>query len=140
MPPPSPTTIAKTATPSRSKSLRASRAVVGNAPPCMPPTATAARSIQRGTWAAEAGTARQHAARGGGPVILVDMSNLSRRPGSGLSRSARERRAYQLAVTGGGAAVVAVVALVLAIAGGIGSGVVLVPAGRGGGLGPAVPP
>jgi hypothetical protein len=50
------------------------------------------------------------------------MSNLSRRPGSGLSRSARERRAYQLAVTGGGAAVVAVVALVLAIAGVIGSG------------------
>ncbi|HWI71670.1 MAG TPA: hypothetical protein VNT55_06925 [Baekduia sp.] len=50
------------------------------------------------------------------------MSNLSRRPGSGLSRSARERRAFQLLVTGGTAAVVAVVALVLAIAGVIGSG------------------
>lgn len=50
------------------------------------------------------------------------MSNLSRRPGSGMSRSQRERRAFQLAVTGGGAAVVAVVALVLAIVGVIGSG------------------
>jgi uncharacterized membrane protein len=54
------------------------------------------------------------------------MSDLSRRPGSGLSRSARERRAFQLAVTGGTAAVVAVVALVLAIAGVIGSGLFFV--------------
>jgi hypothetical protein len=55
------------------------------------------------------------------------MSNLpSRRPGSGLSRSQRERRAFQLAVAGGGAAVVAVVALVLAIAGVIGSGLFVI--------------
>ena len=54
------------------------------------------------------------------------MSNLSRRPGSAPSRSQRERRAFQLAVTGGGAAVVAVVALVLAIAGVIGSGLFFV--------------
>jgi hypothetical protein len=50
------------------------------------------------------------------------MSNLSRRPGSGLSRSTREKRAFQLAMVGGGAGVVGVVALVLAIAGVIGSG------------------
>ncbi|HWH96017.1 MAG TPA: hypothetical protein VNT03_19295 [Baekduia sp.] len=54
------------------------------------------------------------------------MSNLSRRPGSGLSRSARERRAFQLLVVGGGAAIVAVVALVLAIAGVIGSGLFVI--------------
>jgi len=36
------------------------------------------------------------------------MSDLTRRPGSGLSRSARERRAYQLVLVGGTAAVVAV--------------------------------
>lgn len=50
------------------------------------------------------------------------MSNLSRRPGSGVSRAKREQRAFRLAMTGGGAAVVGVVALVLAIAGVIGSG------------------
>ena len=50
------------------------------------------------------------------------MSNLSRRPGSGLSRAQREKRAFQLVVAGGSAAVVAVVALVLSIAGVIGSG------------------
>jgi hypothetical protein len=51
------------------------------------------------------------------------MSNLpSRRSGSNLSRSQRENRAFRLAVVGGGAAVVAVVALVLAIASVIGSG------------------
>jgi hypothetical protein len=38
------------------------------------------------------------------------------------SRRQRENRAYQLAVVGGGASVVAVVALVLAIANVIGSG------------------
>jgi hypothetical protein len=38
------------------------------------------------------------------------------------SRRQRENRAFQLAVTGGGASVVAVVALVLAIANVIGSG------------------
>jgi hypothetical protein len=50
------------------------------------------------------------------------MSNLSRRPGSRVSRSQREARAFRLVTIGGGAAVVAVVALVLAIAGVIGSG------------------
>jgi putative flippase GtrA len=50
------------------------------------------------------------------------MSNLSRRPGSGVSRSKREQRAFRLVVVGGGAAAVAVVALVLSIAGVIGSG------------------
>ena len=50
------------------------------------------------------------------------MSNLSRRGGSGVSRSQREARAFRLVAVGGGAAAVAVVALVLAIAGVIGSG------------------
>jgi putative flippase GtrA len=50
------------------------------------------------------------------------MSNLSRRPGSGVSRSQREQRAFRLVAVGGTAAVVAVVALVLAIVGVIGSG------------------
>jgi putative flippase GtrA len=50
------------------------------------------------------------------------MSNLSRRPGSGVNRATREQRAFRLVVVGGGAAVVAVVALVLSIAGVIGSG------------------
>jgi hypothetical protein len=54
------------------------------------------------------------------------MSNLSRRGGSNLSRSARERRAFQLLTLGGGAAVVAVVALVLSIAGVIGSGLFVI--------------
>ncbi len=49
------------------------------------------------------------------------MSNLSRRPGSGMSRAKREQRAFLLAMTSGGAAVVAVVALVLTLAGVIGS-------------------
>ncbi|HEY4095204.1 MAG TPA: hypothetical protein VGM33_06840 [Baekduia sp.] len=48
------------------------------------------------------------------------MSNLSRRSGSGLSRSARERRAFQLAMVGGTASVVAVVAFFLAVFGAIG--------------------
>lgn len=48
------------------------------------------------------------------------MSDLT--PGSGgrLSRSEREQRAYRLVVAGGGAAVVAVVGLVLAILGVVG--------------------
>lgn len=50
------------------------------------------------------------------------MSNLSRRPGSGVSRAKREQRAFRAVVVGGSAAVVAVVALVLSIAGVIGSG------------------
>jgi predicted N-acetyltransferase YhbS len=49
------------------------------------------------------------------------MSNLSRRPGSGLSRSKREARAFRLVAVGGGAVVVGVIATVLAIAGVIGS-------------------
>lgn len=49
------------------------------------------------------------------------MSDLERRP-SQTPRRARERRAYQLAVTGGGAGLVAIVGLVLSIAGVIGSG------------------
>lgn len=50
------------------------------------------------------------------------MSNLSRRPGSGVSRAQREQRAFRLVVVSGTAAVVAVVALVLAIVNVIGSG------------------
>jgi uncharacterized membrane protein len=45
------------------------------------------------------------------------MSDLSRRPGSGISRSARERRAFQLVVAGGVAGAVAVVTFILAIVG-----------------------
>jgi len=45
------------------------------------------------------------------------MSNLSRRPGSGLSRSARERRAFQLVVVSGTAAAIAVVTFILALVG-----------------------
>jgi hypothetical protein len=54
------------------------------------------------------------------------MSDLQRRPGSGLSRRQRERRAYQLVLVGGGASVVAVVTIVLAIAGVMGWGVPLI--------------
>ncbi|WCB94143.1 hypothetical protein DSM104299_02871 [Baekduia alba] len=51
------------------------------------------------------------------------MSNLpSRKSGSNLSRSQRESRAFRALVVGGGAAAVAVVALVLAVAGVIGYG------------------
>jgi hypothetical protein len=56
---------------------------------------------------------------------VATMSNLSRRPGSGLSRSARERRAFQLLVVGGGAGAVAVVTFVLALVGVIGWGIFL---------------
>jgi hypothetical protein len=45
------------------------------------------------------------------------MGNLSRRPGSRVSRSAREKRAYNLVLAGGTAGVVAVVTFVLAIVG-----------------------
>ena len=45
------------------------------------------------------------------------MSDLSRRPGSGLSRNARERRAFQLVVAGGLAGAVAVVTFILAVVG-----------------------
>jgi hypothetical protein len=56
-----------------------------------------------------------HGGRGG--AYAQGMSDLTRRPGSGLSRSARERRAFQLVVAGGLAGVVAVVTFVLAIVG-----------------------
>jgi hypothetical protein len=56
------------------------------------------------------------------------MSDLSRRPGSGLSRSARERRAYQLVVAGGLAGLVAVITFVLALAGVGGFGIPVIAA------------
>jgi hypothetical protein len=51
------------------------------------------------------------------------MSDLQRRPGSGLSRSARERRAYRLAIAGGTAGAVFVVTFVLALVGVMGWGI-----------------
>jgi hypothetical protein len=54
------------------------------------------------------------------------VSDLTRRPGGPPSRRARERRAYQLAVTGGVAGLVAVVGGVLAIAGVLGWGLPLI--------------
>lgn len=48
------------------------------------------------------------------------MADLERRSPSRLSRRQRERRAYQLTVATGGLAVVAVVGIVLAIAGVVG--------------------
>jgi hypothetical protein len=51
------------------------------------------------------------------------MSNLSRRPGSGMSRTSRERRAFQLAIAGGTASAVAVVTFVLALVGVMGFGI-----------------
>jgi putative flippase GtrA len=53
------------------------------------------------------------------------MSNLSRRPGSGLSRNARERRAFQFVVVGGTAAAIAAVTFVLAVIGVMGFGIFL---------------
>jgi hypothetical protein len=53
------------------------------------------------------------------------MSDLSRRPGSRISRSARERRAFQLVVVSGAAAAVAVVTFVLALVGVMGYGIFL---------------
>jgi F0F1-type ATP synthase assembly protein I len=50
------------------------------------------------------------------------MSDLTPRPRSGLSRSARERRAYQLVVAAATAGVVAIVTFVLALAGVMGFG------------------
>jgi hypothetical protein len=66
-----------------------------------------------------------HVRRRRGCHPVATMSNLSRRPGSGLSRSARERRAFQLLVVGGGAGAVAVVTFVLALVGVIGWGIFL---------------
>jgi hypothetical protein len=54
------------------------------------------------------------------------VSDLTRRPGGPPSRRARERRAYQLAVTGGVAGLAAVVGAVLAIAGVLGWGLPLI--------------
>jgi hypothetical protein len=50
------------------------------------------------------------------------MADLERRPPSRLSRRQRERRAYQLVVATGVLGAVAVVGIVLAIAGAIGGG------------------
>ncbi len=43
------------------------------------------------------------------------MSDLSRRPGSGLTRAQRRDRAYTLVVAGGAASLVAVAGVVLAV-------------------------
>jgi hypothetical protein len=51
---------------------------------------------------------------------MRSMADLERRPPSRLSRRQRERRAYQLVLATGGLAVIAVVGIVLAIAGVIG--------------------
>jgi radical SAM superfamily enzyme YgiQ (UPF0313 family) len=57
------------------------------------------------------------------------MGNLSPRPGrSPGSRRQREQRAFSLVVVGGSAAAVAVVGLILAIAGVVGSGVWIIAA------------
>jgi putative flippase GtrA len=56
------------------------------------------------------------------------MSDLERRPRSGLSRSAREQRAYRLVMVGGSASLVAVVGFLLAVAGVIGGGIPLIAA------------
>ncbi|MDX6728545.1 MAG: hypothetical protein QOK49_3350 [Baekduia sp.] len=56
------------------------------------------------------------------------MSNLSRRPGNRVSRSARERRAFQLVVVGGTAAAIAAVTFVLALIGVMGFGIFLLAA------------
>ena len=54
------------------------------------------------------------------------MSDLTRGSGGPPSRRGRERRAYQLVVTGGTAGVVAVVTLLLAIFGVMGFGIPLI--------------
>jgi hypothetical protein len=56
------------------------------------------------------------------------MSSLEPRRPSRLSRSQKEKRGYQLVMVGGVSAAVAVVGLVLAIAGVIGSGIPLTAA------------
>jgi hypothetical protein len=71
-------------------------------------------------------------AAGGAPGARVSscghMSNLSRRPGNRVSRSARERRAFQLVVVGGTAAAIAAVTFVLALIGVMGFGIFLLAA------------
>jgi CHASE2 domain-containing sensor protein len=54
--------------------------------------------------------------------------DLTRRPGGPPSRRSREKRAYQLAVTGGVAGAVAVVGVVLAVAGVFGWGLPVIAA------------
>lgn len=56
------------------------------------------------------------------------MSSLEPRGGRYTSRSAKERRGYQLVVVGGVAGLVAVVGIVLAIAGAVGAGIPLIAA------------
>lgn len=48
---------------------------------------------------------------------------MSPRPGGGLSRSAREKRAYTAVLVGGGAGAVAVIGFVLAVFGVVGFGI-----------------
>lgn len=52
--------------------------------------------------------------------MMSDMADLERRSPSRLPRRAREQRAYRLTLATGGLAVIAVVGIVLAIAGVIG--------------------
>jgi hypothetical protein len=52
--------------------------------------------------------------------MMRSMADLERRSPSRLSRRQRERRAYQLTLATGGLAVIAVVGIVLAIAGVVG--------------------
>jgi len=56
------------------------------------------------------------------------MSELERRPRSGMSRAAREQRAYRLMMIGGSAGLVAAVGFILAVAGVIGGGIPLIAA------------
>lgn len=55
--------------------------------------------------------------------MIRRMADIERRPPSRLSRRQRERRAYQLVLATGVFGVVAVVGIVLAIAGAIGGGI-----------------
>jgi hypothetical protein len=56
------------------------------------------------------------------------MGDLTPRPRRPMSRRSREQRAYWLVVTGGGAAAVAVVTFILAIAGVMGFGLPVIAA------------
>jgi len=55
--------------------------------------------------------------------MMRSMADLERRSPSRLSRRQREQRAYQLTLATGGLAVIAVVGVVLAIAGVVGGGI-----------------
>ena len=65
-------------------------------------------------------------ASSGSAAIIQDMSDLERRPGTGLSRRQRERRVYSLMVTGSVAGIIGAVTLVLAIFGVTGAGLPIV--------------